>query len=138
MTAQSVRRMPVFVGAALAAAVFVAGPLGTPALAGELLGQGTFEGRSGHSVGGEVKVLREDGEARVVLGESFSFDGAPDPKLGFAKGGSYVHASQFAPLKANAGRQVYTVPEAIDAGVYDGLFVWCEKYSVALGYAELK
>lgn len=138
MTAQPARRAPALARIALAAAVLVAGPLATPAPADELLGRGTFEGRSGHSVSGEVEVVRRDAEARVVLGESFSFDGAPDPKLGFAKDGRYVHASQFAPLKANTGAQVYTVPEAIDAGAYDGLFVWCEKYNVALGYAELK
>ncbi len=74
----------------------------------------------------------------VVLEDDFDFDGAPDPKLGFGKDGKYDHGSQISPLGSNKGRQVYEVPASIDPEAYNQFYVWCEKYSVPLGVADLK
>ena len=109
-----------------------------PALAGEVVAQGTFEGASGHSTSGRV-TIEQDGDGYIaILQGNFDFDGAPDPKLGFGKNGSYDGSSKIAHLGKLKGYQVYKIPAGIDVGAYDEFYVWCEKYSVPLGVAKLR
>jgi hypothetical protein len=103
----------------------------------DILLSGQFRGVSGHQTNGDVSV-RETADGKVVvLEESFSFDGAPDPKLGFGKDGSYDKGSQFSALGSNSGRQVYKLPADVDPAAYNQVYVWCERYSVPLGVADL-
>ena len=105
--------------------------------ADDVLLSGSFRGVSGHQTNGEVTV-RETADGKVVvLEESFAFDGAPDPKLGFGKDGSYDKGSQFSALGSNSGRQVYQLPADVDPAAYNQVYVWCERYSVPLGVADL-
>ncbi len=60
----------------------------------QVLASGKFRGQSGHAASGGVSVVKPATGTRVVLGPDFSFDGAPDPKLGFGKNG-YVKSTQF-------------------------------------------
>ena len=103
----------------------------------EVLGRGTFTGKSGHVTSGGVSVVKTDKGTVVVLEPDFEFDGAPDPKLGFGKNG-YDKSSQFSPLRSNSGEQSYDVPATVDPGQYNEVWVWCEKFSVPLGVAKIK
>lgn len=122
------------------APILVAAALLLPAVshAQQVVAQGAFSGASGHKTSGDVVVLKSAAGARVVLQSNFSFDGAPDPKVGFGAGGKYDRASQLAPLASNQGEQVYDVPAALDLTRYDEIYIWCERYSVPLGVAALK
>jgi hypothetical protein len=104
---------------------------------GEDVATGTFTGQSGHRTSGTVTLYRTAEGYTVELGSDFIHDGAPDPKLGFGRGG-YDAASKFSHLRANTGAQSYDIPAAIDAGAYTEVWVWCERYSVPLGLAKLK
>ena len=73
----------------------------------------------------------------VVLAPDFSFDGAPDPKLGFGKNG-YDASTQFSALRSNSGEQSYEIPASVDPEDYTEVWVWCEQYAVPLGVATLK
>lgn len=108
-----------------------------PAAAGETLASGSFTGASGHVASGGVSVQKTADGVVVVLEDDFSFDGAPDPKLGFGKDG-YDKASQFSHLEANSGKQVYKIPASIDPSRYNEVWVWCERYAVPLGVAKLQ
>ena len=108
-----------------------------PAAADETLASGSFTGASGHVTSGGVTVQKTADGVVVVLGEDFSFDGAPDPKLGFGKDG-YDKSSQFSHLNANSGKQVYKIPASIDPAQYNEVWVWCERYAVPLGVARLQ
>jgi hypothetical protein len=55
----------------------------TSAQADETIAKGNFSGQSGHATTGGVSVRKTQGGTVVVLAPDFSFDGAPDPKLGF-------------------------------------------------------
>ena len=101
--------------------ILVAAALMLPAVshAQEVVAQGAFSGASGHKTSGDVVVLKSAAGARIVLQSNFSFDGAPDPKVGFGAGGKYDRASQLAPLASNQGEQVYDVPAALDLTRYD-------------------
>jgi len=121
---------------AVTAALFAA-PMG--ALAGdEVVASGSFKGASGHQTSGDVTVRKTAGGLIVELEENFDFDGAPDPKLGFGTDGTYDRGSQISPLNSNTGHQVYELPASVDPESYNQFYVWCEKYSVPLGVADLK
>jgi len=119
-------------GLALAAALTLAA---LPGAAGE--GSGSFTGASNHVTTGGVSVVRTDGGWEVRLAEDFDFDGAPDPRIGFGNGQKFAEGTDFEPLKANSGAQVYRVPEGIDPEDFDTVVLWCRQFSVPLGYAAL-
>ncbi len=131
--------MRIILPSALAALVAAISWVALPAFAGdEVLASGSFTGASSHQTSGDVSVVRRDGGVVVVFGDNFDFDGAPDPKVGFGNDGRYDRKSQISHLAKNKGRQVYEVPAAVDSGAYNEIYVWCERYSVPLGVADLK
>ncbi len=126
-----------FAALACSALLAVAAAQIPQATADETLASGTFTGKSNHKTKGQVSVVKTDDGFQVVLEDSFWFDGAPDPKLGLGKNG-YDATTQFSPLQANSGKQVYKLPATIDPAQYNEVWVWCESYSVPLGVAKLK
>ena len=103
----------------------------------QVLTRGQFVGKSRHKTSGGVAVVKTATGMAVVLEPDFSFDGAPDPKLGFGKDG-YDPATQFSPLQATKGMQTYKLPISLDPAAYNEIWVWCEKFSVPLGVAKLE
>lgn len=116
-------------------AVLVAALAASPAFAGE--GTGSFTGASNHETSGTVQVVQTDGGWEVRLGEDFTFDGAPDPYVGFGASGAFAADTDFEILRANSGAQVYMVPAGIDPAAYDEVYIWCRKFSVPLGVAQI-
>ena len=104
----------------------------------EVVASGSFEGASGHETSGNVTIRKTADGLVVELEDNFDFDGAPDPKLGFGKDGAYDPGSQISHLNSNKGHQVYELPASVDPEAYNQFYVWCEKYSVPLGVADLK
>lgn len=109
----------------------------TSAAEDQIIASGVFEGRSGHVTSGTVTVKQTSTGAIVVLESDFSFDGAPDPKLGFGNNG-YDSSTTFSALRSNTGTQTYELPATTDLSDYNEIYVWCEQYDVPLGVAPLK
>ena len=105
------------------------------AIAGE--GSGSFTGASGHKTSGTVEVVQTAEGWEVRLQGDFTFDGAPDPRVGFGASGKFAAATDFEPLRSKSGAQVYKVPAGIDPTAYDEVYIWCRQYSVPLGVAQL-
>jgi len=120
--------------AAILLATLIALPTGA-AFAGE--GMGNFTGASGHTTTGQVAVVQTADGWEVHLKDDFTFDGAPDPRVGFGTAGKFAANTDFEPLRSKTGAQVYTVPAGVDAGAYDEVYIWCRQYSVPLGVAKL-
>lgn len=99
---------------------------------------GSFEGVNDHATSGEVTLESTADGYRVVLGDDFSFDGAPDPKIALGKGGEVDTSTLMGLLESNSGTQSFTVPPGVDPSAYDEVHLWCEKYSVGLGIAPLR
>ena len=108
---------------------------GATASAGE--GSGRFTGVNGHQATGQVTVIRTAEGWEVHLEAGFTFDGAPDPWIGFGRSGSFAPATDFHRLRSNTGAQVYKIPADIDADAYDEVYIWCRRYSVPLGVAQI-
>jgi len=102
-----------------------------------VIASGTFHGKNGHAASGSVDVVKTSNGIEVLLRDDFRFDGAPDPKLGFGKGG-YFKSTKFSALTLNKGGQRYKIPPGINAALYPEIWIWCEKYAVPLGLAVLK
>jgi hypothetical protein len=119
---------------AFLAAALIALPAG---LANAGAGSGSFTGASGHETTGHVEVVKTASGWEVHLKDDFTFDGAPDPRVGFGSGGKFAAATDFEPLRSNSGAQVYVVPADIDPEAFDEVYVWCRKYSVPLGVAQI-
>lgn len=98
---------------------------------------GSFNGASGHITTGDVTVVKTDGGYEIRLAGNFNFDGAPDPRIGFGKGGKFAKGTDFEPLQNDVGAQVYKVPADLNPAEFESIYVWCRQYSVPLGKAIL-
>lgn len=109
--------------------------LAAPAFAGE--GSGTFSGLSNHETRGGVDVVKTGAGWEIHLKDSFWFDGAPDPRVGFGRDGAFVDPTDFEPLRKDAGAQVYKVPAGINPEEFNEVYIWCRRFSVPLGVAKI-
>lgn len=107
------------------------------AVEGKETATGNFQGLSGHFTRGRASVFWTGQEWVLSFANNFSFDGAPDPKVGFGNDGVYDPATQLAPLQSDNGQQLYKIPAGVNVGKYREVYVYCEKFSVPLGVAEL-
>ncbi|MCL6283507.1 DM13 domain-containing protein [Ruegeria sp. 2012CJ41-6] len=99
--------------------------------------KGSFEGRSNHETSGSVRVFKDGDRYIVELGEDFSLDGGPDPRVAFGKGGSYDPDTKLGALLHLTGKQQYAVPATWDVSAYDEVYIWCEVAGVPLGVAKI-
>lgn len=100
-------------------------------------GEGAFTGLSNHVTKGDVAVVDTGSGWEIHLKDTFWFDGAPDPRVGFGKDGAFVDPTDFEPLRSDAGAQVYKVPASIDPSKFNEVYIWCRKFSVPLGVAKI-
>ena len=98
---------------------------------------GMFTGLNGHATTGAVTIEKSGDGYQIVLGEDFSFDGAPDPKVALGKDGEFDPSTLIELLRSNTGAQTYEVPAGIDISAYNEVYIWCEKYTVGLGVAQV-
>ena len=56
---------------------------------------GAFAGVCGHVVSGKVGIVKVGGGCELRLSDNFSFDGAPDARVGGGKDGSVRPANRF-------------------------------------------
>lgn len=103
-----------------------------PAFAGGK--SGSFTGDSNHVTKGKVTVKN----GKIILEDSFWFDGAPDPRVALGKSGKFTKGTDFAVLKKNAGKQTYSIPANLKDSDFDTVVIWCRKFSVPLGHAKIK
>ncbi|WP_299281719.1 DM13 domain-containing protein [uncultured Tateyamaria sp.] len=104
----------------------------------ETVGSGTFVGASDHITTGGVEITKNaDGSHTITLGEDFSLDGAPDPRVGLGKDGNFNGNTDSGKLANLTGSQSFTVPAGIDIADFNEVYIWCEKFSVPLGVASL-
>jgi hypothetical protein len=123
---------------AFAAMLAAAWPAALRAQELRVLRQGAFTGASGHATAGSAAIVEQDGRFYVSLGGDFDHDGtAPDAKVAMGAGG-YRRETLLGPLKSAKGAQSYAIPEGLDPAAYDQVWIWCERYGVPLGLAELE
>ncbi|WP_166417766.1 DM13 domain-containing protein [Cochlodiniinecator piscidefendens] len=107
-----------------------------PALAGMAGPTGTFDGMSNHLTSGSVSIVEEGGTYYVELGEDFSLDGGPDPRVALGNDG-YDANAVLGELENLTGSSRYEIPANLDVSDFNEVWIWCEVASVPLGVAAL-
>ncbi|MEU7586782.1 DM13 domain-containing protein [Micromonospora sp. NPDC049230] len=123
-------------------------PASKAAPANEILAAGTFVTHE-HQTTGSAEIHRlANGRHRLVLRDLKTSNG-PDlrvwltdqPVIRGTAGwrvfddGEWV---ELARLKGNKGNQVYDLPASVDPGDFRSVSIWCKRFSVSFGAADLK
>ncbi|MEM7322712.1 MAG: DM13 domain-containing protein [Actinomycetota bacterium] len=96
---------------------------------------GSFSGESRYTVTGTANVLNDGTEQRFLRFEGFESNNGPDLKVYLrADNGDFVSLGE---LKGNIGDQNYEIPADVDLSVFNTVQIWCERFGVNFGFAEL-
>ncbi|HYN94123.1 MAG TPA: DM13 domain-containing protein, partial [Pilimelia sp.] len=116
---------------------------GTPAAPGNrLLAAGAFVTHEHRTTGTAQLIQRPDGRRQLVLRDLDTSDG-PDLRVWLSDrpvdsrafgGGRYVDVAR---LRGNRGDQVYDLPADVDPAAYRSVSIWCKRFAVSFGAAEL-
>ncbi|HET6856357.1 MAG TPA: DM13 domain-containing protein [Streptomyces sp.] len=101
-----------------------------------------------HATAGTVELVRLADGSHVVRLESLDTSNGPDLRVWLTDApvkqgragwhvfddGQYVSLGR---LKGNKGSQNYTLPEDIDPSRYSSVSIWCDRFDVSFGAAEL-
>jgi len=100
---------------------------------------GMFTGAHDHAVSGGYTIAEQNGRRMLVLGDDFSLDGAPDPYvvLSGSEMGSGAGTLNLGRLTRVKGASSYEIPAGTDLATYSSVLIWCKKYDVTLGRADL-
>ncbi|MEM7140899.1 MAG: DM13 domain-containing protein [Actinomycetota bacterium] len=105
--------------------------------------EGTFVDRS-HPAEGTALVLNDGSEQRFLRFEDFATDNGPDLNVYLTAAPSDAPAGEFdddfidlGDLKGNIGSQNYEIPPDVDLDRYSTVVIWCVRFGVAFGAADL-
>lgn len=106
---------------------------------------GAFEGRNNHRVTGSATVYELDDGTRTLRLEPFESENGPDLVVYLtaadhadddaALGDDFVDLGG---LEGNVGNQNYDVPADVDLDRYDTAVIWCRRFTVSFGAADLE
>ncbi|MCY3891129.1 MAG: DM13 domain-containing protein, partial [bacterium] len=104
---------------------------------------GEFISRS-HPTRGTVEVLGDGTGQRFLRFEDFRTDNGPDLNVYLSAAPPDAPVGQFTDvyvdlgdLKGNVGSQNYEIPRDLDLDLYSTVVIWCVRFSVIFGAAEL-
>ncbi|AMW11850.1 electron transporter [Streptomyces qaidamensis] len=101
-----------------------------------------------HATSGSVKLVRLADGSHVIRLENLDTSNGPDLRVWLTDApvkegragwhvfddGAYVSLGK---LKGNKGSQNYAVPADVDASRYTSVSIWCDRFDVSFGAAEL-
>ena len=99
-----------------------------------LVSQGTFK-RGDHATSGTTKLYRK-GTTYTFVFDSFKTDEGPDLRIYLAEDIKAKNFIELAELK-NTGNFYLTLPDNVDVKNRTQVLIWCKRFSVLFGSAEL-
>ncbi len=99
---------------------------------------GSFMGVEGHSAQGTASIINRGNDVVVRFDDDFEVTNGPDLYVYFGKDGEYDAQARLAPLKGNVGSQNYIIPNEIDYGKYNEVWIWCRAFRTPFAVAELQ
>ncbi|MCP3818344.1 DM13 domain-containing protein [Streptomyces sp. A3M-1-3] len=115
----------------------------SPAAGPQELARGSFVSHE-HSTSGTAKTVRLADGGQVLRFEDLKTDEGPDVRVYLSKrsaqdveAGLGDGAVQLAGLKGNLGNQNYVVPAGTDLSGFKSAVIWCKRFSVSFGAADL-
>ena len=105
--------------------------------------EGSFIDRS-HPTEGVAVVLNDGTQQRFLRFEDFATDNGPDLNVYLSSAPANASAGEFdddfvdlGDLRGNIGAQNYEIPTDVDLSHHSTVVIWCVRFSVAFGAAEL-
>ncbi|MCU0446949.1 MAG: DM13 domain-containing protein [Microscillaceae bacterium] len=102
--------------------------------------KGNFVGKTGHQAGGTAKLKIVNNNLQLIFENNFSACCGPDFRVYLSNqfqdrdiSGGY----ELAILQKGSGSQTYQVPNTIGIDQYRYAIIWCKKFNVLIGVAEL-
>jgi hypothetical protein len=103
------------------------------------LGTGTFvDLGSGHALMGDASILANAANEHILRFENFSVVNGPDVNVYLSKTSEFKDVIDLGDLKGTQGNINYELAGEIDPKEYKFVLIWCVKYAVLFGYAEVK
>lgn len=102
----------------------------------KILFQGTFESAV-HATSGSVKIYENTDKKRTLVIENFKTDAGPDLRIYLAEDRSVTNFLQLTD-KVQNGHISLDVPYSADLQKQNYVLIWCKKFSVLFGFANLK
>lgn len=90
-----------------------------------------------HKVSGTAKVISQ-GNSRYLRFEDFQATNGPDLYVYLSTGKNDDDFVNLGKLKGNIGNQNYEIPSDADLEKYGNVLIWCQRFSVLFGSAELR
>jgi hypothetical protein len=99
---------------------------------------GTFESGA-HPTRGTAAVLGNGTGQRFLRFEDFETDNGPDLNVYLVNSstGDVSDVIDLGDLRGNVGEQNYEIPGGVDLDVYDRVVIWCVRFGVGFGQADL-
>jgi Electron transfer DM13 len=98
-----------------------------------------FTGANKHTVSGGYHIVTDGDQRSLVLDSTFVLDGAPDPYIVLSADdmGSGMGTLNLGRLRQKKGSSTFVIPAGTDLAGFHRVVVYCKKYNVTLGQAEL-
>jgi hypothetical protein len=103
--------------------------------------KGTFVGKTGHQAGGTAKLKVVNNNLQLIFESNFSACCGPDFRVYLSNqfqdnniNGGY----ELAILQKGSGAQTYNIPNTISIDQYRYAIIWCKKFNVLIGVADLQ
>lgn len=123
-------------------------PTASPKPQDRIVAQGEFISHE-HTTSGSVKIFELADGKRILRLENLNTSNGPDLKVWITDApvkegtdgwflfddGEYV---ELGALKGNKGSQNYDIPASVDLSKLTSVSIWCKRFSVSFGAAELK
>jgi hypothetical protein len=116
-------------------------PTSSPAVA-EAVAAGAFVGID-HQAAGTATVYEQNGDYVLRFEDDTDIQNGPDlyvwvlPSENY-EGGTPAEYLDLGTLTGNVGGQNYQLPEAFDPELHQTVLIWCLRFSVAFGAAQLR
>lgn len=92
---------------------------------------------TGHALRGDVSFLSNQSGKRVLRFEDFSVVNGPDVNVYLSKTSEFKDVIDLGDLKGTQGSMNYDLDPSLNTKEYRYVLVWCVKYAVLFGYAEV-
>ena len=80
----------------------------------------------------------KNGSSQTLLLSNFSSDAGPDLKVYLSKDLAASSFISLGELKSTTGNQTYTIPNSASTADYKYVLIWCQRFTVLFGSANIK
>lgn len=103
----------------------------------KLILEGNFQNSGRYQTSGKAKIYEDKDQSRYLVIENLKSDPGPDLRIYIAKD---AKATGFIELSSSVqnGNRTIKLPATADISQQNFILIWCKRFSVPFGHAELK